>query len=140
MTSAIIASLVATLALGYVEGMGRFYPARQTWLRLRSRHGRRAVKAMRERMAKTAEARAPRVVATVLFGLCLGWIASASLLDKRWYEVVFDVIPYVIVGAAVLRIPPNLRKIAARMKRLEEELGRDDFKDEGDGGAAVVAL
>jgi hypothetical protein len=125
-TTAYIASLLAALALGFVEGLGRFYPARKTWNRLRSAQGRAAVRAMRERMEAASRRRTPRVIATILFALVIVWVAAASLLDKRWWEVVVDVIPYAIVGVAVLRVSPALRSIAARMRSYEQDIGEDE--------------
>lgn len=142
-TSAVIAALIGTLVLGFVEALARFYPSKRTWMRLRSRNGRRAVWAMRERLAELAEHRLIRILAILLFGLVLGWIASASLLDKRWYEVVYDVTPYALVGAAMLRTPSALRRIAARMKSYEDEMGDDPERDihgPGDGGPSAMAL
>ena len=139
MTSAGIAALVATLALGFVEGLGRFYPARRTWWRLRRARGRRAVRAMRERFEAAAARRPPKLLTTLLLGLAITWVAAASLLDKRWWEVVFDVLPYVIVLAALLRTPTSMRRVADRMKEHEREAGEDpDATD--DGGEAAVAL
>ncbi|HJR43995.1 MAG TPA: hypothetical protein VJ927_00155 [Actinomycetota bacterium] len=142
MTTGLIAALVATLALGFVEGMRRFYPSRQTWRRLRRTRGRLAVRLMRERFEAAAERGSPRVLAEVLAGLVIVWIAIASLLDKRWYEVVTDVLPYVFVGIALFRLPGALRAIAERMKVYEREVGEDPDEDwrEGGDGPAVLAL
>ncbi|MGH8574360.1 MAG: hypothetical protein ACREX8_17550 [Gammaproteobacteria bacterium] len=144
MASGLIASFAAALALGYAEGMGRFYPAHKTWLRLRSRHGRRAVRAMRERFEGVATSRIPRILAIVLLGLVVGWILSASLLDKRWYEVVMDVLPYGIVGVTLLRTPAIMRKIAERIRDYERDIGEDPERelldDPGDGGPTAIAL
>jgi hypothetical protein len=139
MTSAEIAALVATLAFGFVEALGGFYPARRTWMRLRQARGRRAVRAMRERFEAAAQHRAPRTLSTLLLSLVLIWIAAASLLDKRWYEVVLDVLPYGIVLAALLRTPSALRRVAARMKEHEREVG-DDPDAEPDDGPSAFAL
>jgi hypothetical protein len=125
-TTAYIAALLAALALGFVEGLGRFYPARRTWDRLRRAQGRAAVRAMRERMEAASRRKTPRVFAILLFTLVIAWIAAASLLDKRWWEVVVDVIPYAIVGIAILRVSPALRSIAARMRRYEQDVGEDE--------------
>jgi hypothetical protein len=114
------------LTLGFVEGLGRFYPARKTWERLRSAQGRAAVRAMRERMEAASRRRTPRVIAALLFALVVAWIAAASLLDKRWWEVVVDVVPYVIVGIAILRVSPVLRAIAKRMRSYEQDLGDEE--------------
>ncbi len=95
---------------------------------------------MRVRIEGAASQRSPRVLAIVLGVLMAAWIASASLMDKRWYEVVWDVMPYAFVGAALMRAPVIFRKIAARMKRYEDEYGGLPEADEGDGGATAVAL
>lgn len=145
MTTGSIAALIAALALGFAEGLGRFYPSLATWRRLRSMHGRRAVRAMRERLEGVSQNRLSRVLAIVLLGLVIGWVASASLLDKRWYEVVWDVLPYLFIGLALLRTPAITRAIAARMRDYEKDVGEDpdrpldaDYPDEG--GPTAVAL
>ena len=122
--------------------MRRFYPSKATWLRLRSKHGRRAVRAMRNRMEVTAEYRLTKVLATTLLALTVVWVAIASLLDKRWYEVFLDVLPYILVGIALIRTPSSLRKMADRMKEYERDLGEDPDRDygNGDGGPAAIAL
>lgn len=140
MTSAVIAALIATLMLGFVEGMGRFYPARRTWVRLRSRHGRRAIRAMRERLESAAEHKTGRTPALVLLGLVFVWVASAGLLDKRWYEVLLDVTPYLLIVVAFLRVPRVLGKIGERMREYERDLGEDPDRDFEDGGPTAVAL
>jgi hypothetical protein len=138
MTSGFVAALVAALALGFVEGVGRFYPARRTWLRLRRLRGRSATRAMRERFEAAGGRRPPRLLTTLLLGLAIVWVAAASLLDKRWYEVVADVLPYVFVLAALWRTPHTLEAVAERMKGFEREAGEDPDADEGDGTAAVA--
>ncbi|HYP23734.1 MAG TPA: hypothetical protein VEV43_09185, partial [Actinomycetota bacterium] len=55
MTTAIIASFAAVVALGFLEGVGRFYPARKTWWRLRRTRGRSAVVLMRARCERAAD-------------------------------------------------------------------------------------
>jgi hypothetical protein len=140
-TTGAIAALISVLALGMVEALNRFYPARATWLRLRSRNGRRAVRAMRERFEETARLKAPRYAALALVGLVIIWIATAGLLDKRWYEVVLDVMPYVFIAVALLRVPAALRSMAARMRRFELDLGEDpDARPGDDGGPTAIAL
>ena len=84
---------------------------------------------MRERFEDAAARRTPRLLAVVLIALVIAWAASASLLDKRWHEVLLDVVPYVIVGTALVRIPPALRAIAERMRRYEREIGDDKEHD-----------
>ena len=144
-TSGILAAFIGVLVMGFVEGLGHFYPARQTWRRLRRVRGRLAVRLMRERFEHAGLLRTPKVLAQVLFGLSLIWIASASLLDKRWYEVVADVLPYVIVAIALIRTPGALGDIGERMRKYEEEVGEDPDKDlldpgDGDGGPTAIAL
>lgn len=143
MTTGLIAALVAVLALGFVEGWRRFYPSRQTWRRLRRTKGRLAVRLMRERFEQGAERGSPRLLAEILAGLVIVWIAIASLLDKRWYEVVTDLIPYVFVGIALFRVPGAMRAIGERMKEYEREAGEDpdeDWRDGGDEGPTALAL
>jgi hypothetical protein len=144
MTSAVIAVLIAGLTLAFVEGLGHFYPARKTWWRLRRTHGRKAVRAMRERVEDIADRRTHRILAEVLLGLMVIWIAISPLLDKRWYEVAVDTFPYVLVGIALFRSRASLKAIAARMRDFEREAGEDPdkplFDDGGDGDATAVAL
>lgn len=140
MTSAEVAAVLAALTLGFVEGLGRFYPSRRTWVRLRRINGIRAVRKMRERFEGAAERRTPRVLASLLVGLVIAWIASASLLDKRWWEVTFDVFPYLFVSAGLLRLPSALRRIAARMKGYEDEFEPPEQAMDGDGGSEEAAL
>jgi len=143
MTTGLVAALVAVLALGFVEGWRRFYPSRQTWRRLRRTRGRLAVRLMRERFERGAAQGSPKVLAEVLGGLVIVWIAIASLLDKRWYEVVTDLIPYVFVGIALFRVPGAMHEIAERMREYEREVGEDpdeDWRDNGDGGPTALAL
>ena len=143
MTTALIATLVAVLVMAFVDGIRRFYPSRQTWRRMRSMRGRLAVRLMRERFEAGAEQGAPRVVAEVLAGLVIVWIALASWLDKRWYEVVTDVLPYVFVGIALFRLPGALHEVAERMKEYERSVGEDpdeDWRDGGEDGPTALAL
>ena len=142
MTSGFIASSIAALALAFAEGLGLFYPARKTWVRLRSLHGRRAVRAMRERLEATARNNLPRFLALALLALVIGWVASASLLDKRWYEVVMDVLPYSFVCLLMVRMPVILSRIAKRMRDYERSVGEDPdvpiIDQEGDGPTALA--
>ena len=141
MTSGLIAIASAALVWVFVEGLGRFYPSKAAWLRIRSRHGRRVARSMRERFEAIAQRGIPQWL-PILFGVVVGgWIAAASLLDKRWWEVVIDVLPSLIVGSAALRLPHVMRKIAERMKDYERDLGEDPDSDiEGEGGVAAIAL
>lgn len=143
MTTALIAALIAVFVLGFVEGLRGFYPSRPTWQRLRRTKGRLAVRLMRERVEAMAARGRPRVILEILAGLVIIWIAVASLLDKRWYEVVTDILPYLIVGVAVFRLPGALSAIGERMKTYERDAGEDpdeDWRDGGDEGPAVIAL
>jgi hypothetical protein len=141
MTTGAIAALIGVLVLGFVESLHRFYPARRAWLRMRRLHGRLAVRLMRERYERAATHRAPRQLALVLAVLVIAWVASASWLDKRWYEVLFDVLPYVFVGLALVRTPNALRAIGERMKEYERDQGEDpdkDLFDEGPGADEIA--
>lgn len=141
MTTALIASFAAVVAFGFLEGLGRFYPARKTWWRLRRTRGRSAVVLMRARCERAADPRLARRLASVLLALVVAWIGAASLLDKRWHEVVFDVAPYLIVCVALLRTPRAMRSIAERMKQYERDAGEDpDEADRGEDGPEVLAL
>ena len=135
-----IAALVALLALGFVEALGRFYPARRTWLRLRATYGYQPLRAMRERFEAAGSRKTGRRVGIFLLALVVAWIAASSLLDKRWYEVVLDVLPYAIVLLALLRTPWALRAVAERMKDYERQAGHDpDARPtEGDGPGAMA--
>jgi hypothetical protein len=146
-TSGIAAAFIGALALAFWEAMGRFYPARETWRRLRRVRGRLAVRLMRERFEQTARYRGPRTLALVSLIAIVAWVAAASLLDKRWYEVVADVLPWVVVGLALFRTPKILAAIGERMREYEKEVGEDPdadvndlFDDPGDGGPTAIAL
>ncbi len=97
---------------------------------------------MRERLAQTADNKLPRLLATALAMLVILWVATAPLLDKRWHEVVLDVLPYVLVGVALIRTPSTLRVVSERMKDYEREFGEDPegTYGGGDGGPAAIAL
>jgi hypothetical protein len=145
MASGIVAAFVAVLSLSFVELIARFYPARRTWWRFRRARGRLAVRLMRERCEEAGANRGPRILAEILFGLVILWIAVSPLLDKRWYEVLTDTAPYAFVAVALLRAPYAMRQVAERMKTYERDAGEDPDKplfDEGggDGGSAAIAL
>lgn len=142
MTTAIIASFAAVAALGFLEGVGRFYPARKTWWRLRRTRGRSAVVLMRARCERAADPRLARRLASLMVSLVVVWVGVASLLDKRWHEVLWDVTPYVIVSIALLRTPRVLRSVAERMKEYEKDAGEDPDEplSGGEGGPEAVAL
>jgi hypothetical protein len=142
MNTGAVASFIAILALAFAEGLGRFYPARRTWLRLRSQQGRRAVRAMRERFEAVGRSRAPRFVAVLMVGLVLGWISSKSLLDRSWLEIGTDVLPYVFISIVMLRIPSIVNHIVERMKDHERSVGEDPdvplIDQDGDGPSAIA--
>jgi hypothetical protein len=141
MASGIIAALVAIVALGFVEGLGAFYPAADTWRRLRRQNGRRAVRAMRERFEAAAARRTPRVLAGAMGILVAAWIAVApSLLDKFWYEVLLDVTPYVVVTVSLLRLSRALKRVAERMRTYERDAGEDPDRGYDEGGPAALSL
>ncbi|HEY7876372.1 MAG TPA: hypothetical protein VIG64_14750 [Actinomycetota bacterium] len=133
MTTSIIASLMALAALGFLELFARIYPARELWWRLRRARGRESLRKMRERYESAGRHRAPRILAVIVIALVAAWVATASLLDKRWYEVVIDSLPSFIVAIALLRTPSVLRRVSARMKVYEREAG-DEPDDPAQGG------
>jgi hypothetical protein len=139
MPSAVIASAVAVIVVVFVEGFARYYPARPTWQRLKRTRGRQAVRAMRERFEAAGERR-QRWLRTILLALVILWAAGASLLDKRWWEVALDIVPYVIVYVALARTPRALKRVGARMKAYEEESGEDFDADRRDGGPPEFVL
>lgn len=73
MTTAIIASFAAVVALGFLEGVGRFYPARKTWWRLRRTRGRSAVVLMRARCERAADPGLARRLASLMVSLVVVW-------------------------------------------------------------------
>lgn len=144
LASGVVAVLVAVLTWAFIEAFGRYYPARPAWVRMRRARGRLAVRRMRERFEEAAERTNVRRMAIILLLLILGWTGAAGLLDKRWYEVVTDVAPALIVTGAVLRIPAVLRAVAERMREYERSVGEDPdlpLEEEwGDGGPTTIAL
>jgi len=143
MASGILAAFVSVLAWGFVEALGRFYPARATWWRLRRMRGREHVRRMRERVEVAAGNNAARRLTVILLVLTVAWVAAASLLDKRWYEVVADATPSIIVMVAFYRVPAALDAVAERMKTYEREAGEDPDKpldENGEPGAATAVL
>ena len=142
MTIAVLSSSFAFMAVLFVEWFGSSYPSRETWRKLRSSHGRRAVRAMRERFEDNSLRKTPRRLAELLLGLLIVWVACAPLLDKRWFEVALEAVPYAIASIALLRTPACLRMVAERMKEYERNIGEDPERDLGDdgGGPQVLAL
>jgi hypothetical protein len=141
MTTAGIAALIAVLALGFIEGLRRFYPSRETWRRLRRRRGARAVRAMRERFEIAGARRVPARLVELLLGLVIVWIALAGWLNKEWYEVALDALPYVIVLVTIFRTPGTLFAVGERMREYEKEAGEDpDLTPEDEDGPTALAL
>ena len=98
---------------------------------------------MRVRVERAGDPRMARRLATLMLALVVVWIGAASLLDKRWHEVLFDVTPYVIVSIALLRSPYLLRSVAERMKEYEKDAGEDPdapLPEEDGPGPTAVAL
>lgn len=144
-TTGVLAASTAVLVWAFIELFGRIYPTRATWLRLRRARGRFAVRRMRERFEEAGERTRPRRLALGVFLLLLAWIGAAGLLEKRWYEVLLDAIPSLIVILGLLRIPAALRAVALRMRDYERWVGEDPdkpfFEDEDGGdGSGVIAL
>lgn len=139
MTSGLYAAVTSAMAVVFVEALRKYYPSRETWRRFRRARGRWATRMMRERFEAAAHHRTSRGLVLVLLAIVIVWIAASSLLDKRWYEVLFDVSPYVVVGAALLRTPGALRAVADRMREYERSVGEDPDSDL-DPGPDSVAL
>lgn len=131
---------MALAALGFLELFGRIYPARELWWRLRRARGREMLRKLRERYESAATRRAPMILAVILVALAAAWAATSSLLDKRWYEVVTDSLPSIIVAIALVRIPPVLRRIAARMKEYERAAGDEPESGGEENGPTALAL
>ena len=140
MATSFVAAIMALAALGFLELFGRIYPARELWWRLRRARGRESLRKMRERYEGAAARRTPIVLAIVMLALVATWVATSSLLDKRWYEVVTDSLPAVIVLVALLRTPSILRGVAERMKVYEREAGDEPDAPMEDGGPSAIAL
>lgn len=137
----VISALMAALSWGFVEGFGRFYPSKGTWWKLRRARGREPLRRTRERFEEVGARSGPRKLALVLVILLLVWVGVAGLLDKRWYEVLADVAPSLLVIMGLLRVPPALRAIAARMKEYERQAGDDPdepFEGEESGPTAIA--
>lgn len=80
--------------------------------------------------------------AAALGALVIAWVATSSLLDKYWYEVLLDSLPYAFVSIALLRIPGSMKAMAERMRGFEREAGEDPDApiDEQGGGPSAVAF
>jgi hypothetical protein len=94
---------------------------------------------MRERFENAGARNVPVRLVELLLGLVLVWIFVAGWLDKRWYEVALDALPYVFVLAAIVRTPGALFAVGERMREYEREAGEDPDADpdeeQGDGPA-----
>ncbi len=82
---------------------------------------------------------APKI-SIVLLALVAVWIAAAPALDKYWYEVAVDALPYPFIAIALLRAPGSLRKIAERIRTYERDIGEDPERDLGDDGPGPTEL
>jgi hypothetical protein len=139
MGTSYVAAAMALAALGFLELFGRIYPARELWWRMRRARGREPLRKIRERYEGAAGRRTPLVLAVVMVALIAAWVATSSLLDKRWYEVVADLMPAGIVAIALLRTRAILRRVAERMKVYEREAGDEpDAPLDGEGPSAIA--
>ena len=136
MNSSFIASLLAVAAFGFQEILGRHYPARELWWRLRRTRGREAVRRIRERFEAASVRRSARLLAALMLVLIATWVAVSSLLDKRWYQVVGDCLPAFVVAVALFRTPYVARSVAERMKSYERQAG--DEPDAPEGPTAIA--
>lgn len=96
---------------------------------------------MRERFEAAGARRAPTRLVELLLGLVIVWIALAGWLDKEWYEVALDALPYAFVLIAIVRTPGALFAVGQRMKGYEREAGEDpDAQPEDEAGSSELAL
>ena len=95
---------------------------------------------MRERFEQASLRRAPRGLVEGLLGLVIVWVALAGWLNKEWYEVVLDALPYVFVLLALWRTPGALFAVAERMKTYEREAGEDPDAEAEEDGPTALAL
>ena len=84
---------------------------------------------MRERFEAAARRNTGRVLALGLAGLFGLWVAFTGLLEGKWYETALQVLPYLLVGFALLRLPVALGKVAERMREYERSVGEDPDRD-----------
>ncbi|MEA2486681.1 MAG: hypothetical protein QOF16_335 [Actinomycetota bacterium] len=138
MASGVIAALLAALVLAFVEGLARFYPARELWWRLRRTRGRETVRRMRERYEAASEQRTSLWFALSLLGVVAIQLATIHWLHLHWYQVVINLLPALFVALALLRVPSTLRSVVERMKNFEREAGDDP--DTWGGEPAVITL
>lgn len=145
MASGILAAVLAVFVWACVEAFGGFYPSRPIWVRLRRRRGRGAVRRMRERFEAGIGRGPARQLALFLIGLIVLWASVASFMHKRWYEVVADAAPSLIVTLALLRVPGAMAAIGGRMREYELSAGEDpdaplDDDPPADEGPSELAL
>lgn len=143
MRTAVPAGIIGVMVLAFIEGLRRYYPARQTWARLRRARGRRSMRAMRERFEAASLRKTPVALAFILLAVVpMIYIASVAGLDDEWYEAAATVLPYAFVAVALLRTPGALARVAERMKDYEQQAGDEpDREEEPEGGDAdVLAL
>ena len=99
------------------------------------------MRAMRERYEAAGLRKVPGRLIELLLGLVIVWIALAGVLDRLWYEVLLDTLPYVFVLIAILRTPGALFAVGERMKDFERDAGDDpDAEPEDEGGPAELVL
>lgn len=103
------------------------------------------MRATRERFEAAAASGTARLLAGALLALVVLWVTVVrGILDKSWYEVSIDVLPYLVASAALLRTPFILRAIARRMREYERQAGEDPDQpldtDGENGGPAELAL
>lgn len=99
------------------------------------------MRAMRERYEAAGLRKVPGRLIELLLGLVIVWIALAGVLDRLWYEVLLDTLPYVFVLIAILRTPGALFAVGERMKDFERDAGDDpDEEPEDEGGPAELVL
>ena len=84
---------------------------------------------IRERFEAAGARNVPRLLVELLLGLVIVWIAVAGWLDKWWYEVALDALPYVFVLVAIVRTPGSLFRVGERMREYEREAGEDPDAD-----------
>lgn len=129
---------MAALVLAFVEALGRFYPSRELWWRLRRTRGREAVRRMRERYDAAVDQRASMWFALSLLGVVAVQLATMHWLHLRWFQVVINLLPALFIAVALLRVPHALRAIVERMKDYEREAGDDPASWGGEPGVVTL--
>ena len=99
------------------------------------------MRAMRARFEAAGTRRVPVLLVEFLIGLVIVWVALAGWLNKEWYEVALDALPYVFVVAAILRTPGTMFAVGERMRAYEIEAGEDpDAEEEDEAGPTALVL